>query len=44
MMAITGGRARTKPEMEALLASAGLAPAAISLIDGGLSLIDTTRP
>ncbi len=44
MMAITGGRVRSLPEMKALLASAGLSVARLSLIDDGHTLIETTRP
>jgi hypothetical protein len=44
MMAITGGRARTKAEMEALIADAGLAAAAITATGEGLAFIETTRP
>jgi len=44
MMAITGGRARTLPEMEALLASAGLSVIGVSLTDSGLSLVEATSP
>jgi hypothetical protein len=39
MMTITGGKARTKPEMEALTAEAGLAIAKVSETDGGLAMI-----
>jgi predicted O-methyltransferase YrrM len=44
MMAITGGRARTKAEMETLIADAGLAVAAITATGEGLAFIETTRP
>ena len=42
MMTITGGKARTRPEMEALLASAGLSVAEVSLTYGGLSFLQCT--
>ena len=40
MMAIYGGRVRTKTEMMALLAEAGLAVAEVSETDGGLAVIE----
>jgi O-methyltransferase len=43
MMAITGGKARTRPEMEALIADAGLAIAEFSKTYGGLAFIECTR-
>jgi ribosomal protein L11 len=42
MMAITGGKARTRPEMEALIADAGLAIAEFSKTYGGLAFIECT--
>jgi hypothetical protein len=43
MMVISGGRARTRAEMEALLAHAELSVRSISSTSGGLSLIEATR-
>ena len=43
MMTISGGRARTREEMEALLASAGLSVTNFSVTSDGLSLIETRR-
>jgi hypothetical protein len=43
MMVISGGRARTQAELEALLARAGLPLSSISSTSGGLSLIEATR-
>ena len=40
MMTITGGKARTRPEMEALIAEAGLAIAKLSKTDDGLAFIE----
>jgi hypothetical protein len=40
MMTITGGKARTRPEMEALIAERGLAIAEVSKTDGGLAMIE----
>jgi len=40
MMTITGGKARTRPEMEALIAEAGLAIAEFSKTNEGLALIE----
>jgi O-methyltransferase domain len=40
MMTITGGKARTRPEMEALIVEAGLAIAGVSKTDGGLAVIE----
>jgi len=42
MMAISGGKARTQAEMEALIAEAGLAIAKTSRTDDGLALIEAT--
>ncbi len=42
MMVISGGRARTQAEMEALLADAGLSVASVSVTDEGLSLLQCT--
>jgi predicted O-methyltransferase YrrM len=44
MMAITGGRARTKAEMAALLARAGLTVLRTSGTSDGLALIEATAP
>ena len=44
MMAITGGKARTKAEMEALIAAAGLSLAAVVPTADGTSLIEARRP
>jgi len=44
MMATTGGKARTKTEMEALAAGAGLRVAAVTRVEDGLSLIEVRRP
>lgn len=44
MMAVTGGKARSKSEMEALIAEAGLTLAAVTEIEDGLSLIEAKRP
>ena len=44
MMAITGGKARTKAEMEALLGTAGLSVVEASRTYEGLAFIETTRP
>jgi hypothetical protein len=43
MMVVTGGRARTRDEMQALLASAGLSVTRVSVACNGLSLIEA-RP
>ena len=44
MMAITGGKTRTKAEMEALIAEAGLRIAACSKTSDGLAFIELTSP
>jgi len=44
MMAITGGRARTLPEMKALMADAGLSVTDVLVPDGGLSLVQAATP
>jgi len=44
MMTITGGRVRTKSEMEALLRYAGLAVTAPSRTDDGLAIIEASAP
>lgn len=44
MMAVTGGKARTRSEMEALIAEAGLAAAAFARTEDGTSLIEVRRP
>jgi hypothetical protein len=43
MMTITGGKTRTRPEMEALTAEAGLAIADASTTGDGLAVIACTR-
>jgi len=43
MMTITGGKTRTRPEMEALTAEAGLAIADVSTTGEGLAVIACTR-
>jgi len=43
MMAITGGKARTKSEMETLIAEAGLTVVESKKTDDGLTVIDTRR-
>jgi hypothetical protein len=44
MMAITGGRARSRLEMEALLTDAGLSAAKIFRGHAGLAFIEATGP
>jgi len=44
MMAITGGKTRTKPDMEALIAAAGLGVTAISKTYEGLAFIEIAAP
>jgi len=44
MMAITGGKTRTKSEMEILIAEAGLTVVEGKQTDEGLTFIDARRP
>jgi orsellinic acid C2-O-methyltransferase len=44
MMTITGGKLRTKPEMEALMAAGGLTVDKLSRASDGLALIEATSP